>query len=75
MKSLTKHKNYLKLFGTVTFVFANLSIIFVGVAWLGQAYEVSTEQCGYVLVIANGAGLVGCVGSALIMKDRYKRKC
>lgn len=27
------------------------------------------------MVIANGAGLFGCVGSALFMKDQYKRKC
>lgn len=27
------------------------------------------------MVIANAAGLIGCVGSALLMKDQYKRKC
>jgi len=56
-------------------VFANLSIIFVGVAWLGDAYDVSTEQCGYIIVIANIAGFCGCALTSLLLKDKYKLKC
>lgn len=49
--------------------------MFVGVAWVGEAYNISTEQCGYILIIANAAGLVGCAGSGFLLKNEYKKKC
>jgi MFS-type transporter involved in bile tolerance (Atg22 family) len=59
----------------MTFVFANLSIIFVGVAWLGEAYDFGATECGYILVTANVFGLIGCVLAGLILKEKYKIKC
>jgi hypothetical protein len=52
----------------MTFIFADLSIIFVGIAWLGEAYSFDEKECGNILVIANIFGLIGCVLSGLIMK-------
>jgi len=69
LKKLVYHNNYRKLFLVITFVFANLSIIFIGVAWLGEAYGISTSQCGYILVTANAAGLLGCALSGLLLKN------
>jgi hypothetical protein len=75
LKKLFYDKNYRKIFFAVSFVFSSLSIVFVGVAWIGEAYNITTEQCGYILIIANAAGLVGCAGSGLLLKDEYKKKC
>lgn len=76
LKELVRNKNYLTIFFTLTFVFGDLSIIFVFLPWITKTYHYEMVSNGIVVGCANLAGLVGCVIVSLFGKKyTYRQKC
>lgn len=76
MLSLFKNKNYIILFASITFIFGDLSVIFVFMPWITKTYDYETVSNGLIIVCANLSGCAGCIIIGLINKRfGYKRKC
>lgn len=58
----------------MTFIFGDLSLIFVFLPWITKTYEFESQSNGYIIVSANIAGLVGCVVVGLLGKAISYRK-
>jgi len=58
----------------MSFVFATLSILFIGLPWFGEVYNYDEFDCGIIIISANISGFVSCFLFSFILKKSYKKK-
>jgi hypothetical protein len=76
LRNILKNKNYIIIFCAITFVFGDLSIIFVFTPWITKTYGYETISNGIIIACSNLVGCLGCVLVSVIAKSvTYRKKC
>jgi MFS-type transporter involved in bile tolerance (Atg22 family) len=76
LRTIIRNKNYLIIFLAITFVFGDLSIIFVFMPWITKTYHYATVSNGIIIASSNIVGCLACVLISTIGKRfTYKQKC
>ena len=64
------------IFLAKTFIFSDLTIVFVFFPWISKAYQFSTTINGTIFLVANFMGCLACVLFGLLNKKlTYRLRC